>query len=132
MWNPGDMVFVIPPALGGPSYYECQTATNSTVTWNAVGRIGTNGNRSIAAPTTIVPGDQYVVITGAGAVTLPTASTMPAFGQVDIINASGGSVTVTPATGQIAGAAALTVANNTGYALVPSSGTVWYTVVGAS
>jgi hypothetical protein len=139
MWNPGDMVFVQPPLAGGPSYYECLTSTQpsqsnpqGTVTWTPVGIIGQNSNVSVATPATVAPGNNYVVVTSAGALTLPTASSMPAFSPINVINASGGLVTVTPATGQIAGAAALTVANNTGYALVPGTGTVWYSVVGAS
>lgn len=132
MWNPGDTVMVVPPLNGGPWAYVCNASSNTTVTWVPVGRVNMTANRSSAAPTTISPGDNYVIVTSAGAVTLPVANTMPTFSEVNIINASGGAVTVTPTGGTISGAAALTVANNTGYAIVPSTGTVWYSVVGAS
>lgn len=135
MWNPGDIIFVKPPIVGGPSYYVCtasagpsNSSNQGTATWAPVGVVSTNANRTSAAPVTVTPSDAngYVVVSSAGAVTLPLASTMPAFAPVNIINASGGSITLTATGGTIAGAAAVTVATPIQYTAVPSTGTVWY------
>lgn len=96
-------------------------------------------SRAVAASATTVTltaQDYFLIVTGgatAQAVTIPGAGTGTSYpGRVyHVINASGGTTTITPSAGTIDGAANLAVPTSTAVMLV-SNGTNWYLAANGS
>lgn len=75
------------------------------------GLAGGGGSRSVAGAATIATTDRYLIDSTASAITLPAPSNFPTGAPfVTVINTSVGNLTVTPASGNIQGVAALTIA----------------------
>lgn len=108
---------------GMPALWVCTNA-GSTPTWSPVGTGGLVTSNTLSA-VTLTAGSQYV-ISSAGTITIPAAANLPT-GQVIVINATASSVTITPASGSISGAASITLTANQNAAII-SNGTLLYRV----
>lgn len=86
-------------------------ASTANKNWYNMTGLGAGNTRSVAGAATIATTDRYLIISAAAAVTLPAPSNFPVDAPfVTVINTSSGNVTVTPASGNIDGLAALTIA----------------------
>lgn len=110
-FNVGDMLLNINPASGQPIFMQCTSLGSGNINpvFSPVVFGGANASRSTTAPTTVTTSDSNVVVTTAGAVTIPAAASLTIGAPYTVINASAGAVTITPATGTISGLAAVTL-----------------------
>lgn len=127
-WTIGDIVMNLNgAAIGAETQWVCvgvTTAGNPTFGSVDIAR-GTTLGKTITPPYTLANTDN-IIVSPAGAITLPT--TFPAY-NIYYIHATASSVTLTPTSGQINGAAASTLAANANLQIfVDSTGTNWYSV----
>jgi len=129
-FNVGDIAINLAVATGQPWGWVLTGATGSpvaTLTWQAIAVAGPTASRTAAAPTTAASTDNILYVSTAGAVTLPAATAFPINTLITIVNKAASPITVTPAAGNIAGAAASTVAAN-GHIAAVSDGTNYWIV----
>lgn len=124
-FNLGDIVLNIGSSNGEPLFW---TVTNlNPLTFSAAGQVGFTSMRTAAGATTITPTDSIVFVSAAATVTLQAPTTMPVGGQVIIKNTSAGVVTLSPVSGNIDGAATVTIAAQ-GADHVLSTGLTYWTL----
>ncbi len=128
-WTVGDVVMNLNlSAIGSPAAWQCvavTTAGNPTFGAQATLR-GTTAVRTVVPPYTVSASDNYI-LSPAGAITLPASTSFPG-GEPVSIRATASSVTITPASGQINGAAAVTLTSGqTAVAYGDGTTTNWYT-----
>lgn len=98
--------------------------TDGVSNWMSVVKDGYQNAKTVAPPYTIGTQDKFI-ISPAGAITLP-ASTLVPIGYEFIVHGTG-SVTITPASGTINSAAAVTVAANANARCWTDGGANWFT-----
>ena len=127
-WTVGDVVMNLNlSAVGSPAAWQCvavTTAGNPTFGAQAVLR-GTSQTKTVTPPYTLSTGDNFI-LSPAGAITLPASTTFPA-GAEYTIRATSSSVTLTPVSGQINGAAAVTLTSGQTAVVWTDASTNFYT-----
>jgi hypothetical protein len=120
LFQVGDIVWNL--GSSGPSYWQCTAITSgtvtSTLTWSPVGTI--YAIRTATASTTLSMTDS-VVLCPAGGYTLPAA----AYNYGSPIVYAKGTITLTPASGNIGGASALTLTVGQSVTIVSDSSNLW-------
>lgn len=120
----GDIVINFNPSSDAVAFWQC-TAASPAPAFKEMG--AGNQLRSVASPATITATDGIVVLTTAGTSSLPAATAWPAGQVVTVKNASGGTVTLTPASGTIDGNASITLAT-LAQASIVGTGTAYYRI----
>lgn len=128
-FNVGDFLFNIVPANNVPAIWQCTStgALNQNPVFQPLSISGGGTSRVSASPTTIAPTDSNLIITSAGTITAPAAATLPNGSPITIINASAGSITITPVSGTISGLASVILTNG-GTASIENLGGTLYSV----
>lgn len=127
-WTVGDVVFNLAASIGQPGFWRCVSVTTAGVPSFAADSLltGTTYSKTVSVPYTLASGDN-IVLSPAGAIALPASTTFPTAKQV-IVRATASSVTITPASGQINGAAAVTLTAGQTAQLYTDGTTNYYTV----
>ena len=118
LFQVGDIVWNL--AASGPSYWQCTASSSTGITWSPVGTI--YAIRTATTGTTLSITDS-VVLCPAGSYTVPA----PAYNSGAPIVYAKGTITLTPASGSISGAAALTLTVGQSATLI-TDGTNYYNV----
>lgn len=127
-WTVGDQVVNLNlAAVGLPPMWTCVAVTNAgNPTFAAHGLMrGTTEVKTVTEPYTVASTDVYL-LSPAGSMALPASSSFPG-GMPVSIRATASSVTITPASGQINGAAAVTLTSGQTAIVYTDQSTNWYT-----
>lgn len=128
-FNVGDLIYNIVPVNNQPAIWQCSNtgSLNQNPVWVVLAYFGAGTERVTTAPTTVTTTDTNLVITNAGAVTIPAAASLPAGTPIAIMDASSGAVTITPVSGTISGLAAVTLTAGGTTSIVNLGGTLYTT-----